>query len=422
MVAMAQGTDKSAPRQEKEARKRTQQSDFARTNAGEQGVDSLRIGREGGLGLAVATGGSAGVVVIGSAWRCTTFFRPVAACYSLSRKGSPFSRNEPSAFSQYKRLGTLRVSTRDPFSLKTALDSRSLSLARGLRRGCPRDDLEGEPAGFAISADNHPVAGIQGSREDHAGQLVVHPPLYRTPQGPRPELGVEALFGYQPDRPFGELDLYTLGPQAPRRTVEQKASDLAYLLLAEGAEDDHLVYAVDELGAQGVFEDLHHVVLELLEGLITPGVRLYPLCAHVGGHDDHRLLEVHRPALRVCQTSVVEDLQKDIEDVGVSLLYLVQEQDAVGTAPDTLGELACLLVADVAGRGPNQAAHRVPLLELAHVDANHGRLLAEEGFGQRAGELGLSNARWPEEQEAAYRAIRIGESRASPPHRFGDCL
>src|SRR5829696_7514689 len=62
MVAMAQGTDKSAPRQEKEARKRTQQSDFARTNAGEQGVDSLRIGREGGLGLAVATGGSAGLL------------------------------------------------------------------------------------------------------------------------------------------------------------------------------------------------------------------------------------------------------------------------------------------------------------------------------------------------------------------------
>ena len=68
-----------------------------------------------------------------------------------------------------------------------------------------------------MSADNHPVAGIQGSREDHAGQLVVHPPLYRTPQGPRPELGVEALFGYQPYRPFGEFDLYPLGPKAPRR-------------------------------------------------------------------------------------------------------------------------------------------------------------------------------------------------------------
>ena len=62
MVAMAQGTDKFAPRQEVEARKRTQRSDFARTNAGEQGVDSLRIGREGALGLAVATGGSAGLL------------------------------------------------------------------------------------------------------------------------------------------------------------------------------------------------------------------------------------------------------------------------------------------------------------------------------------------------------------------------
>src|SRR5215217_8345838 len=112
------------------------------------------------------------MVVIGSAWRCTTFFRPVAACYSLSRKGRTFPRNEPSVFSQYKRLRTLRVSTRDPFSLKTALDSRSPSLTRGLRRSRPRDDLERESADFAISADNHPVAGIQGSREDHAGQLV----------------------------------------------------------------------------------------------------------------------------------------------------------------------------------------------------------------------------------------------------------
>ena len=31
----------------------------------------------------------------------------------------------------------------------------------------------------------------------------------------RPELGVEVLFGYQPDRPFGKFDLYALGPKAP---------------------------------------------------------------------------------------------------------------------------------------------------------------------------------------------------------------
>jgi hypothetical protein len=75
-----------------------------------------------------------------------------------------------------------------------------------------------------MSADNYPVAGIQGAREDHAGQLVVHPPLYRTLQGPRPELAVEALFDYQPDRPFGEFDFYALGPKAPRlRLLKQVA-------------------------------------------------------------------------------------------------------------------------------------------------------------------------------------------------------
>src|SRR5215210_1382846 len=183
----------------------------------------------------------------------------------------------------YSLLGRAPLGVVGVLAASLPVAVRSLAHRRFRR---PRDDLKGEPAGFAISADNHPVAGIQGAREDHAGQLVVHPPLNRTPQGPRPELGVEALFGYQTDRPFGELGLYALGPQAPRRLVEQEAGDLAYLLLAERAEDDHLVYAVDELRAQGVFEDLHHVILELLEGLVAPGVRLYPLCAHVGGHDD----------------------------------------------------------------------------------------------------------------------------------------
>src|SRR5215203_7567822 len=53
-----------------------------------------------------------------------------------------------------------------------------------------------------MSADNHPVAGIQGSREDHAGQLVVHKPLYRTPQGPRvPNSGSKPTSAISPTAP-----------------------------------------------------------------------------------------------------------------------------------------------------------------------------------------------------------------------------
>jgi hypothetical protein len=45
-----------------------------------------------------------------------------------------------------------------------------------------------------------------------------------------------------------------LGFQASRSVVEEEARNLRYLVLAQGAEQDHLVYAVHELGPQGVPE------------------------------------------------------------------------------------------------------------------------------------------------------------------------
>src|SRR5829696_9425092 len=54
--------------------------------------------------------------------------------------------------------------------------------------------------------------------------------------------------------------------------------------------------------------------------------------------DDDRVLEVHRAPLGIGEPSIIQDLQEDVEDVGVRLLYLVQEQDAVVTAPDSLPE------------------------------------------------------------------------------------
>jgi hypothetical protein len=44
-------------------------------------------------------------------------------------------------------------------------------------------------------------------------------------------------------------------------------------------------------------------------------------------------------------------------------------------------QLTALLIADVAGRGPDQAAHGVPLLGLAHVDADHVVFGAEQRRG-----------------------------------------
>jgi hypothetical protein len=136
-------------------------------------------------------------------------------------------------------------------------------------------------------------------------------------------------------------------------------------------------------------------------------VRLDPLGSHVRGHDDHRVLEVNRASLGIGQASLIEDLEKYVEDVGMRLLYLIEEQHRVRTPTDLFCELSCLLVANIAWRCTNQTTDGVTLLELAHVDAHHGRLIPEERVGKGARQLGLAYSRWPEEKEAAYGTVGV---------------
>src|SRR5215475_6405547 len=84
---------------------------------------------------------------------------------------------------------------------------------------------------------------------------------------------------------------------------------------------------------------------------------------------------------------------------------------------DRLGQLATLLVPDVAGRGAHQPGDRVLFAVLAHVDADHGPLVVEEELGERLGQLGLADARRPEEQERSGRPVRVGDPGPGPAHR-----
>ena len=123
--------------------------------------------------------------------------------------------------------------------------------------------------------------------------------------------------------------------------------------------------------------------------------------AEVRGHDDDGVLEVDRAALRVGEAAVLEDLEQDVEHVGMGLLDLVEEHHGERLAAHRLGELAALVVADVAGRRADQAADRVLLHVLGHVELDEGALVAEQELGERLGELGLPDARGAEEDERA---------------------
>ena len=112
----------------------------------------------------------------------------------------------------------------------------------------------------------------------------------------------------------------------------------------------------------------------------------------VRGHDQDGVLEVDRAALAVGQAAVVHHLQQRVEDVGVGLLDLVEQHHRVGAAAHRLGQLAALVVADVAGGRADQSRDGVALHVLGHVDADHRVLGVEHELGERARELGLADA------------------------------
>src|SRR5690606_2971309 len=127
----------------------------------------------------------------------------------------------------------------------------------------------------------------------------------------------------------------------------------------------------------------------------------------VRGEDQHGVLEVDRATLTVGQTAVLEDLQQSVVDLRVRLLDLVEQDDEERLAAHLLGELAALVVADVAGRGTEEPRRGEAVVELAHVDLDERVVLAEQEVRQRLGELGLTDTRRSGEDERARRALRI---------------
>ncbi len=133
--------------------------------------------------------------------------------------------------------------------------------------------------------------------------------------------------------------------------------------------------------------------------------------AQVGGEDQHGVLEVDRAALAVGEPAVLEDLQQAVVDLLVRLLDLVEQDHAERLAPHLLGELAALLVADVARRGAEQPRGGEAVVELAHVDLDERVVVAEQEVGQRLGQLGLTDTGRAGEDERAGRTLGVLQAR-----------
>src|SRR5215216_6678013 len=280
--------------------------------------------------------------------------------------------------------------------------------------------------GLVVGLDYDLGAVRNLAAQDHLAHGVFDHALQHTLQGARSEGWIVAFLGEFVESFVGELDRYVALDEFLAEALYLDLDDVAHVLALELVEDDDLVDPVEELGSEDLAQLARDPAFHLLVGETTLvgaesqrlGLvdRLRP---DVGGHDQDDVLEVHGAALRVRELPVLKDLQHDVEDVGVGLLDLVEENDRVGTPADLLGELAALVVADVAWRRTDETRDRVALHVLGHIEPDHGVLVAEEVFGERTGELGLADSCRTEKDERAAGTVRVFYAGEGTPYGAG---
>ena len=105
---------------------------------------------------------------------------------------------------------------------------------------------------------------------------------------------------------------------------------------------------------------------------------------------------------------MIHDLQQQVEYVGMGLLDLVEQQDAMRLFVDRLGEQATLVEAHVSGRGTDEARYRMALHVLRHIKTQQ---LDTEHVGELPGHLGLAHAGRPRKQESPDWFFRTAQPR-----------
>ena len=89
--------------------------------------------------------------------------------------------------------------------------------------------------------------------------------------------------------------------------------------------------------------------------------------------------------------SVVQNLQENVQDIGVGLLNLIKQDHGIGFPADFLGQLTGLIIAHIAGGRADDPGDGVLFHKLRHVQANQGLRCMEEILGQPFDQFCLSH-------------------------------
>ena len=254
----------------------------------------------------------------------------------------------------------------------------------------------------------HVPAGFQLAEQHLVGERLLDVLLDHARHRPRAHLLVVAVVD-QPLRGVvrqldGDVAVGELRLELEHELLHHQRDHLA----GEVREGDDRVEPVAEFRREHAVDRLDVVALAL--GAREAVGRLGQIGgARVGGHDQDHVAEVDLLAVVVGELAVIHDLQEHVEQVGMRLLDLVEQEHAVRMLVDAVGEQAALVEADIAGRRADQPRDRVALHVFRHVEADD--LDAERG-GELARDLGLADAGRPGEQVAADRLLDLAQAGA----------
>src|SRR6202140_2286559 len=272
----------------------------------------------------------------------------------------------------------------------------------GRRCGCAPSERDISP--FGVDSDR--VALAELALQQHHRQRVLYEALNRALQGTGSIDRVPTTLREQLACGISDHEVHPSVRQPVFESLQLNIDDGGQLLLGQRLEDDHLVDAVEKLGAEVFSQHGDHRVTHSFE--VLAGHLLDQWATEIRRHDQNRVAEVDGPALAIRQTSIVEDLQQDVEDVRVRLLDLVEEHHRIRPPANQLRQLTTLVLADVARRRTEHAGDGVLFLVLRHVQPDQRLFIIEEELGQRAGELGLAHTGRAEKDEGAHWPVWAG--------------
>src|SRR3990167_9166943 len=268
-------------------------------------------------------------------------------------------------------------------------------------------DFEGKLI-FWRNVDGNGAAGKYAAGDHQRRDLGEDFVLYEPAERAGAVVRVVSLFGkIRVDRGV-DGERYVFACEALHHLFNLYADYLAHRLRREDIKDNYFVDAVEELGAEVVFERLldlffsYDVILHI--ALTSRGkAELFHLVdvlrAYVARHDDNGIAEVDPTAFGVGERPRVEHLHNDVEHLRVRLLYLVKQQNRVRAVSHELGQRSALLVSHIAWRRADDFAYGVLLHVLGHIDADERLFVVEHKFGKRFSKLGLAHTGGPQKHK-----------------------